>query len=75
LLMVLGSGWAFHRLRHTYATEMLRHGMPIENLKELLGHSRIQQTLAYAKIVPKDNEKHLRRVEAEFSKSLSRTAA
>jgi site-specific recombinase XerD len=75
LLMELGSGWSYHRLRHTFATEMLRHGMKIENLKEVLGHSRIQQTLAYAKIVPQDNEREVRRVEVDFSKALARPAA
>lgn len=74
LLTDLGTGWEMHRLRHTFATEMLRAGMPIENLKELLGHSRIQQTLAYAKIVPRDNERHMRRAEDEFTRALGRVA-
>lgn len=72
LFTTLGAGWEFHRLRHTYATEMLRAGMPLENLKELLGHATIQQTLAYAKIVPQDNERHVQRVEASFSRALAR---
>lgn len=75
ILNGLGSGWSYHRLRHTYATESLRSGMPIENLKELLGHARIQQTLAYAKIVPQDNERHMRRTEQEFSSAVGRSAA
>lgn len=75
LLTRLGSGWEFHRLRHTYATEMLRAGLPLENLKELLGHSRLQQTLAYTKIVPQDNERHVLRAESAFSRVLSRQAA
>lgn len=75
LLAELGSGWEYHRLRHTYATELLRAGMPIENLKNLLGHSRIQQTMAYTKIVPQDDERHLRRVEDVFTRALAREAA
>jgi site-specific recombinase XerD len=75
LLTNLGSGWSFHRLRHTYATELLRAGMPLENLRELLGHARLQQTLAYAKIVPQDNERHMRRVEESFSRALGREVA
>jgi site-specific recombinase XerD len=75
MLSTLGRGWSYHRLRHTYATELLRAGMPLENLKELLGHARLQQTLAYAKIVPQDNERHVKRVEADFTKALARPVA
>lgn len=75
IMLSLGSGWSFHRLRHTYATELLRAGMPLENLKEVLGHARLQQTLAYAKIVPQDNDRHVRRVEADFAKAVSRAVA
>ena len=37
--------------RHTFATWMLRNGAKIENVKAMLGHKRIEQTLRYAKVV------------------------
>jgi len=39
-----------HRLRHTFATEMLNAGMPLHVLKELLGHKSVDQTLMYAQL-------------------------
>jgi hypothetical protein len=39
-----------HRLRHTYATELLSAGMNICALKEILGHHDINMTLRYAAV-------------------------
>ena len=38
-----------HRLRHTFATAGLRGGMPLEKLQTLMGHSKPETTLIYAK--------------------------
>lgn len=43
-----------HMARHTFATFMLRHGVPIEHVSKMLGHTNITQTQRYAKIVAKD---------------------
>ena len=39
-----------HLARHTFATWMLRHGVSIENVSKMLGHTNIKQTQRYAKI-------------------------
>ncbi len=39
-----------HRLRHTFATEMLRAGMRLPVLMKLLGHRTIDMTLRYAEV-------------------------
>lgn len=39
-----------HRFRRTVATRAIEHGMPIEQVKELLGHSQIQTTMIYAAV-------------------------
>lgn len=39
-----------HRFRRTVATRAIDRGMPIEQVKELLGHSEIQTTMIYAKV-------------------------
>ena len=39
-----------HRLRHTFATQMLNAGMPITSLQRYLGHENIATTLIYTKV-------------------------
>jgi site-specific recombinase XerD len=39
-----------HRLRHTYATELLRAGMPLECIMKLLGHRTLRMTLRYVAV-------------------------
>ena len=39
-----------HRLRHTFATQMLRAGMSLPVLMKLLGHRDIRMTLLYAEV-------------------------
>ena len=43
-----------HVGRHTFATWMLRNGVPLEHLQKMLGHRRITQTQRYAKLLPMD---------------------
>ena len=38
-----------HLLRHTTATFLLRHGMPLEQVQDYLGHENINTTRIYAK--------------------------
>lgn len=40
-----------HMARHTFATFMLRNGVPIENVSKMLGHTNITQTQRYAKVI------------------------
>ncbi|OON67297.1 site-specific integrase [Hymenobacter sp. CRA2] len=40
-----------HTARHTFATQSLMRGMPVEVLQKVLGHANIKTTLIYAKIV------------------------
>lgn len=39
-----------HCLRHTFATELLNAGVPLEVLKELLGHKSLHVTLRYTQL-------------------------
>ena len=43
-----------HVGRHTFATWMLRNGVPIEHVKKMLGHRKITQTQRYAKVLAED---------------------
>ena len=61
-----------HRLRHTFATEMLRLGISLPALMKLLGHTDIRMTLRYVLVTQQDlqrefhqarqNAAHLHRV-------------
>ena len=39
-----------HSLRHTYASELIRKGLALEEVQKLLGHSKLDTTLVYAKV-------------------------
>lgn len=40
-----------HLARHTFATWMLRNGVKIENLARMMGHTKLEQTMRYAKVL------------------------
>jgi len=50
---------SFHCARHTFATIGLEIGIPIEVIKELLGHRDIHTTFIYAKILEGSKRKHM----------------
>ena len=43
-----------HRFRHTFATDMLRGGISLPALMQLLGHAQIQTTMVYVQITSQD---------------------
>lgn len=43
-----------HQLRHTYATTMLRAGISLPALKEILGHRDLNMTMAYVQVTQSD---------------------
>lgn len=56
-----------HRLRHTFATEMLSAGMSLLGVMRLLGHRDYHMTLRYAAVTPEV-------VDDEYTKALARLA-
>lgn len=50
-------GYTPHCLRHTYATELINAGMPLECLKELMGHTNLEVTRRYARLTDTTREK------------------
>ena len=45
-------GGLFHLARHSFATEIcLTKGVPIESVSKMLGHTNIQTTQIYARVV------------------------
>ncbi|MEW6744210.1 MAG: tyrosine-type recombinase/integrase [Planctomycetota bacterium] len=56
-----------HRFRHTFATDMIRAGLPLTILMRLMGHSNIEMTLRYVNLSAED-------VRAEFLAAIRKRA-
>ncbi|NCC94716.1 MAG: hypothetical protein EOM10_15845 [Opitutae bacterium] len=54
------AGVSPHRLRHTYATQLLNHGMSLEGLRSLMGHENLETTLIYARLADTTLEQQYR---------------
>lgn len=50
-----------HKFRRTRATELCRHGMPIQTVCRLLGHEKIDTTMRYVNVEKDDVKSELRR--------------
>lgn len=61
---LLDKGYSLHHLRHTFATEMINHGMRVEVLQQILGHQDIEMTMRYARL---SNQ----RIEEDYYRAMS----
>ena len=50
----LGEDIHFHSLRHSFASNLIKRGVPIVAVKELLGHSDISTTMIYSHVRRED---------------------
>lgn len=65
----------FHMARHTYATEItLSHGVPIETVSRMLGHSRIDTTQIYAEVTDSKIETDTRQLDGRLAGRFSNVA-
>ena len=53
----------FHHLRHTAATQMIKSGMELSYVQEMLGHSAISTTQIYTAIVQKTLKEKMKKME------------
>jgi site-specific recombinase XerD len=63
----VGEGWTLKRLRDTCAAAWVRSGMPLEYLRELLGLSRIEETLPYARLVRGSLDGRMKKLDTIFT--------
>jgi integrase len=56
-------GFTPHCLRHGCASRLVQAGVPILTVKELLGHSKLETTLIYAHLAPRNLEEAVRLLE------------
>jgi integrase len=64
-----------HRFRHTFASDMIRAGMSLPALMQLMGHSDIQTTLLYVQVTPQDVYLQYTRAVAQHIRPLPVTAS
>ena len=54
-----------HRFRHTFGADMVRDGISLPALQQLMGHSQIRTTMIYAQLAPQDVWREYRRAIAQ----------
>jgi integrase/recombinase XerD len=64
-----------HRFRHTFASDMVRGGISLPALMQLMGHADIQTTLRYVQITPQDVYQQYTRAVAQQVRPLPRLSA
>ena len=64
-----------HRFRHSFASDMIRGGVSLPALMQLMGHSEIQTTLLYVNVTPQDVYLQYARAVAQHLRPLPVTAS
>ena len=59
-----------HRFRHTFASDMIRAGVSLPALMQLMGHAHIQTTLIYVQVTPLEVYQQYARAVAQHSRPL-----
>ncbi len=64
-----------HRFRHTFASDMVRAGISLPALRQLMGHAGIETTLRYVQITPQDVYLEYARAVAQLIRPIPRLSS
>ena len=64
-----------HRFRHTFASDMVRAGISLPALMQLMGHADIETTLRYVQVTPQDVYRQYARAVAQQLRPLPRISS
>ncbi|ABE29330.1 phage integrase family protein [Paraburkholderia xenovorans LB400] len=67
--------FTWHDLRHSFATRLAQHGVPIERIGKWLGHSSLQQTMRYAHHCPEQQRHDIRALDRASAAAATAHAA
>ena len=51
-----------HRYRRTFASDLIKKGMPVQEVQLLLGHEKIETTMTYVTVDERDVAERYRRL-------------
>lgn len=69
-LHLLASYILFHVARHTFATFALANGVSIESVAKMLGHTNVQMTRHYARVLDRTVIREMSQIKMDFHFSM-----
>ena len=69
--LLTGALWVlFHVARHTFATFALANGVSIESVAKMLGHTNVQMTRHYARVLDRTVIREMSQIKMDFHFSM-----
>jgi site-specific recombinase XerD len=64
------SNFRWHYLLHHFASRLVQHGVPLNTVRDLLGHSTVGMSLRYAHPAPDQRREAVAKLNAEHAAQL-----
>lgn len=69
------TGASPHNIRHTWATQMLNNGCPLESISKMMGHASVKTTEIYAEVATATLAADYNKYKPNYGKAKERTTA
>lgn len=70
ILLALAFYFILHMARHTFATFALANGVSIESVAKMLGHTNVQMTRHYARVLDRTVIREMSQIKMDFHFSM-----